>query len=278
VGDARFDLWSLYLRWFDRWLRGDTDALAGVPRVQYFLMGRNEWRSADDWPVPGTRFTALHLGSTTGANGLNGDGRLTADSPEPGYDAYVYDPASPAPSLGGPLCCTASKEALPGSYDQREVEIRHDVLVYSSEPLKSGLEVTGPLQVVLYVSSDAPDTDFTAKLVDVYPDGRAFNVQEGILRARYREGFDRKVFMEPGQVYELAIDLQATANWFGPEHRIRLEISSSNFPRFDRNLNTGGNNYDESEFAAARNTIHFGGDHPSRLILPIVAGQPGAER
>ena len=153
---------------------------------------------------------------------------------------------------------------------EAEVEMRHDILVYTSDVLKEGVEVTGPIKAVLYVSSSEKDTDFTAKLVDVYPDGTAYNIQEGILRARYREGFIQRVWMKPGEVYQLEIDLQTTSNFFGQGHRIRVEISSSNFPRFERNLNTGGNNYDEIEWIVAKNTIHHSKKHSSHIILPII--------
>jgi putative CocE/NonD family hydrolase len=176
------------------------------------------------------------------------------------------------PSVGGPICCISADDAPAGAMDQSEVELRNDVLVYSSAPLKEGVEVTGPLEAILYVSSDAGDTDFTVKLVDVLPDGTAYNVQEGILRARFREGFDRAVLMEEWEVYRLRIDLHATGMWFSAGHRIRVEVSSSNFPRFDRNLNTGGNNYDESEWVVAHSTVHHTAAHPSHLVLPVVRG------
>ncbi len=171
--------------------------------------------------------------------------------------------------MGGPVCCTG-RNSPPGSFDQRDIEMRNDVLIYTSEALEQGLEVTGNLDVVLYVSSSAKDTDFTAKLIDVYPDGRAFNIEEGILRARYREGQHKTVWMSEGEVYELRIDMDATSNYFGPGHRIRLEISSSNFPRFDRNLNTGGKNYDEADWVVARNSVHHSGAFSSHILLPVV--------
>jgi len=155
-------------------------------------------------------------------------------------------------------------------FDQSDVEARDDVLVYTTAELKDGVEVTGPTKAVLYVSSSAKDTDFTVKLVDVYPDGRAFNVQEGILRARHREGFTKKVWMKPGEVYELTVDLEATSNYFGPGHRIRAEVSSSNFPRFDRNLNTGGNNYDETKRVFAENQVHHAASRASYILLPVI--------
>ena len=201
MGDARLDYWNIYLRWFDYWLRGIDSGVTDMPKVQYYVMGRNEWASSEAWPLPETRFTKYYLHSNGRANSGRGTGTLSMGVPasEPS-DAFVYDPATPVPSRGGPVCCTGTPDAPEGSFDQSDVEMRHDVLVYSTPPLDQGIEVTGPLEVVLYVSSSARDTDFTAKLVDVYPDGRAFNVQEGILRARYREGFDKKVWMEPDEV------------------------------------------------------------------------------
>lgn len=272
VGDARFDFWSVYFKWFAYWLKGEKNAVTSMPRVQYYLMGKNEWRSASDWPIPGTHLTKFFLSSTGHANSLNGDGRLSTRQPsEDAPDRFTYDPGDPVPSLGGPLCCTEGNNAA-GSYDQRKVEIRNDVLVYTSPVLDRGIEVTGPIDVVLSVSSDAKDTDFTAKLIDVYPDGRAFNLQEGILRARYRDGQTKTVWMPRGEAVTVRIDVGATSNFFGPGHRIRLEVSSSNFPRFDRNLNTGGRNYDETKWLVAHNRVYHSRDHTSYLLLPVVEG------
>ncbi len=271
VGDARYDYWNTYIRWFDYWLKGIENGMTEMPRVRIYVMGKNEWRTENEWPLARTKFTKYYFYSDGHANSRFGTGRLGTDLPEDEPpDRFVYDPKTPVPSVGGPVCCTGTPDAPPGSFDQSEVETRHDVLVYTTPVLKEGIEVTGPLQVVLYVSSSAKDTDFTGKLVDVYPDGTAFNVQEGILRARYREGFDKKVWMKPGEVYELKIDLHATSNYFGPGHRIRLEISSNNFPRFDRNLNTGGNNYDETEWVITKNVVHHSMKYPSHIILPVI--------
>ena len=271
-GDARLDYFRIYLDWFDHWLKGVDNGVTEMPKVQYYLMGANEWRTSDVWPVPGTQQVPLYLHSSGQANTRNGDGFLTAVAPfdEP-PDSYVYDPGNPVPSLGGPICCTSAEGSVAGAFDQSEIELREDVLVYTTQPLGDGLEVTGELEAILYVSSSARDTDFTVKIVDVHPDGGAYNVQEGILRARYREGFDRWVFMNEGGVYEVRIDLHATAHYFKPGHRIRVEVSSSNFPRLDRNLNTGGNNYDESEWVVATNTIHHSRATPSRIVLPVVS-------
>lgn len=271
VGDARFDFHGAYLRWFDHWLKGMDNEVTRMPKVQIYVMGRNQWRAESEWPLARTEFTRYYLHSDGGANSRSGTGTLATVLPgdEPG-DTIVYDPGNPVPSVGGPICCTGTPDAPEGAFDQSAVETRNDVLVYTTPPLERGIEVTGPIQLVMYVSSSAKDTDFTGKLVDVYPDGHAYNVQEGILRARYREGFGRTVWMERGGVYQLTIDLQATSNYFGPGHRIRLEVSSSNFPRFDRNLNTGGNNYSEIAMVAATNTVHHSQRYPSHVVLPVV--------
>ena len=265
VGDARYDFWTLYVRWYDHWLKGEDNGVTDMPPVQYYLMGMNEWRAADEWPIAGTEFTRYYLTSGGAANSLNGDGVLTTEAPQSGaVDRFTYDPGAPTPSLSG------SYGMEEGFYDQRPVEERVDVLVYTTSPLEAGVEMTGPITATLYVSSDARDTDFTAKLVDVHPDGKAFFLQEGVLRVRYREGFDRRVFMEEGEVYEITVVLDATSNYFPAGHRIRLEVASASFPRFDRNLNTGGNNYDETEWVVARNAVHHSPEYPSHVLLPIV--------
>ena len=270
MGDARLDFFDIYLRWFERWLKDVDNGITDMPKVQYYLMGKNEWRSADRWPLPDTDYRKFYLHSAGGANSRYGDGSLSGAPPgEQPADHFVYDPATPVPTLGGQACCTGMQTGA-GGFDQSTIEIRNDVLVYTSPALGEGLDVTGQLEAVLYVSSSAKDTDFTAKLVDVYPDGRAFNVQEAAQRMRYRDGFANKVWMQEGQVYEIHLDLHATANYFGPGHRIRLEISSSSFPRWDRNLNTGGNNYDETEWVVAENTVHHSTVYPSHLILPLI--------
>ncbi|MBT8183962.1 MAG: CocE/NonD family hydrolase, partial [Eudoraea sp.] len=184
-------------------------------------------------------------------------------------DAFVYDPKNPVPSYGGNVCCTGNA-IEGGAFDQREMEARQDILVYTSDPLAEGLEISGFIETTLYVSSDARDTDFTIKLIDVYPDGRAYNLDETIQRARYREGYDKEVFMEKGEVYKLKLTPMATSNYFKKGHSIRVEISSSNFPRFARNLNTGGRNFDEKEGIVARNTIHHSSEYPSSIQLPVV--------
>ena len=288
LGDARYDFWDLYIRWYRHLLGGEDNGVLDMPRLQYYLMGRNEWRAADAWPIPGTRFTRYYLHSGGGANSSVGDGTLTLSEPgDVPPDRFTYDPGFPVPTHGGQVCADCLpqgadstgdyKVALPdGAFDQSHLEMRNDVLVYSTPPLTEPVEVTGPVRVVLYAASSAKDTDFTAKLVDAYPDGRAYNLTEGIVRARKRNPGVIEM-LTPGAVTRFDIDLQVTGNWFAPGHRIRLEISSSNFPRFDRNLNTGGNNYDETEWVRARNEVHHSAAHPSHILLPIVPATNAAD-
>ncbi|HKK27324.1 MAG TPA: CocE/NonD family hydrolase [Gemmatimonadota bacterium] len=273
VGDARFDYASLTYGFFDRFLKGEASAvLDTTPKVRYYLMGRNEWKSSDSWPPAGSTTRTLYLSSGGSANMLYGDGALAGAAP--GADApdrFTYDPMNPVPSHGGNVCCTGNA-VEGGALDQREMETRDDILVYATPPLEEGMEVSGPVKVTLYVSSDARDTDFTVKLLDVYPDGRAYNLDETIQRLRYREGYDRQVWMEPGKVYEVALGPLTTSNYFEAGHRIRIEVSSSNFPRFGRNLNTGGHNYDEAEGVTAHNAVHHSRRYPSRIELTVVPG------
>ena len=272
MGDARFDHEGLTYDWFDYWLKGeDNGVLEQTPKVQYYLMGANEWRSASAWPPEGAETVTWYLDSGGSANSLFGDGRLRLEPPAAAasFDAFTYDPMNPVLSHGGNVCCTGNA-ITPGAFDQRRVEARHDVLVYSSDPLEEGIEVSGPVEVILYVSSDAKDTDFTVKLVDVDAEGRAWNLDETILRARYRDGYDRQVLMAPGEVYEIRLGPMSTSNYFAAGHRIRIEVSSSNFPRFTRNLNTGGPNFSESEGVVAHNLVHHSAAHPSHVRLPVV--------
>jgi uncharacterized protein len=269
VGDARFPYWKTYLQWYDYWLLGKRNNVIAMPKIQYYLMGANEWQGTNEWPPKGVTYESYYLHGNGKANTRAGDGILSEDVPgNEASDSFTYDPGNPVQSRGGTVCCTMNPEDQPGAFDQSTIEDRPDILVYSTLALRHAFDVIGPVKVVLHVSSSARDTDFTAKLVDVGPDGSAFNVQEGIMRARYRDGYTKHVFMETGQIYEVPIDLHATAHRFQAHHRIRLEVSSSNFPRFVRNLNTGGNNYDETKWVIARNTIYHTAQHPSRIILP----------
>ncbi len=272
MGDARLDYNDIVYGFFDRFLKGETSArLDRLPRVTYFRMGSNTWHTADTWPPKTAQPRTFYLSSGGRANSLYGDGRLTATAPATDTpDSFVYDPANPVLSYGGNVCCTGNAIQA-GSFDQRRMETRHDVLVYTTEPFTAGTELSGPITPTLYVSSDAKDTDITVKVLDVYPDGRAYNLDESIQRMRYREGYDGPpVWMEKGKVHKVTLQPLTTSNWFAPGHRLRIEVSSSNFPRFDRNLNTGGNNYDERAPVVARNVIHHSTQYPSSLTVTVV--------
>ena len=272
VGDARLNYDELTYAWFDHFLKGETNGLLEkMPRVRYYTMGINKWQTSDVWPPRGAERMSFFLSSGGNANTMNGDGVLTdavptADSP----DKFEYDPMNPVPSYGGNVCCTGNAISA-GSYDQRKQETRPDILVYTTEPLKEGIEVSGPIELTLYVSSDAKDTDFTVKLIDVYPDGRAYNLDETIQRMRYRDGYDKPLaWMQSGKVYKVVLGPMVTSNFFEAGHRMRIEVSSSNFPRFDRNLNTGGRNWDESKGVVARNAVHHSRQYPSELRITVV--------
>ncbi len=271
VGDPRLDFDALTYGWFDHFLKEqDTGLLDTLPRVRYYTMGSNKWQSSDTWPPAGARELTYYMSSSGNANTRNGDGVLTPSRPIVAQrDTFTYDPMNPVPSYGGNVCCTGNA-IQGGAFDQSEMELRPDILVYSTEPLREGIEVSGPVTVTLYVSSDARDTDFTVKLIDVDPEGHAYNLDETIQRARYREGYDRQVWMEDGEVYEVVLGPLNTSNYFAAGHRIRIEVSSSNFPRFDRNMNTGGSNYDEVDGVVARNAVHHSSQHPSRITLTVV--------
>jgi hypothetical protein len=233
-------------------------------------MGKNTWREEEGWPLPRAESTRYYLHSGGKANGLTGDGSLSITSPQAQpADRLVYDPQDPVPTRGGPLCCDAAHLA-PGPVDQRPVEARPDVLVFTTPEFKKDFEVTGPVTLELYASSSAVDTDFVGKLVDVWPNGFAQNLTEGILRARYRNSQEKPEFLNPGEIYKFTIDLWATSNVFLTGHRLRLEVSSSNFPRFDRNLNTGEDARTGTSMVKATNTIYHDREHPSALLLPVV--------
>ncbi len=265
------DLEGMQLRWHDHWLKGEENGVEEDKPVKLFVMGLDQWRDEDDWPLPDTQYRPYYLHSGGHANSAAGDGTLSTDAPaEEPEDVYLYDPRHPVPTTGGAILIGLGP--VEGPRDQRAVEAREDVLCYSTPVLEKPVKVTGPIALVLYISSSARDTDFTGKLVDVYPDGRAEILTDGILRARYRESFTEPKLLSSGQIYELRLDLWATSNLFKAGHRIRLEVSSSNFPRFDRNTNTGGTIEKETEkdFVQAVNRISHDAAHPSHLILPII--------
>ncbi len=266
AGRYAFDLDGVLLRWFDRWLKDERNGTDDEPPVRIFVMGANAWRDEREWPLARAVPTAYYLHGRGGPH----PGLLSTEPPgdEP-PQVYLADPYHPVPTRGGPNCCYPA-QLPPGAHDQRAVEARPDVLVYTTPPLDRAVEVTGPIEVVLYASTSAPDTDFTAKLVDVYPDGYARNLTDGILRGRYREGTDRSRLLTPGRVYEYRIDAGATSNLFQRGHRIRLEIASSNFPRFDRNPQTGEPAAEARVLAPALQTVHHERAYPSRVVLPLV--------
>jgi putative CocE/NonD family hydrolase len=269
-----FDLTGRTMRWFDYHLKGIENGVPDDKPVQIFVMGPNVWRAEDDWPLPGTRFTHYYLHSGGRANTAHGDGVLSTDSPgDEREDVYLYNPRDPVPTLGGQAGLPpATMPQNAGPKDQRPLDARADVLTFVTPPLERDVEVTGPVELVLFVSSSAPDTDFTGKLVDVHPSGRAEILTDGILRARYRESFSAPQLLEPGRVYELRIDMWATSNVFAAGHRIRLDVASSNFPRFDRNTNTGNTiaGDREQDLQVAVNRVYHDRDHASHLILPII--------
>jgi uncharacterized protein len=271
VGDARLDYLTIYLNWFDYWLKDRPNRVLQMPKVRYYVIGKGEWRTARAWPVPEMRPVSYYLASTKGANTGVGDGTLSLTAPtRSGRDTLTYDPADPVPSIGGTICCTGNPADQPGIFQQNALETRPDVLVFGAPALERGLTIAGPVRAVLYVSSDQKDTDVTAKLVDVDEAGRSWNVVDGVFRMRNREGLGRMALMQPGTVYRVEVNLRSIAWYFKPGHRIRLYLSSSNFPQYERNTNTGGTIYDEVTFEVARNAIHFGPGQGSALILPVV--------
>jgi len=276
IGDLDFgkksvpDITGLAIRWYDYLLKGSDDGISKEPRVRLFVMGKNEWRDEDDWPLARTKNTSYYLHSEGKANTLSGDGTLSTTLPgsEPS-DQYVYDPNHPVPTHGGPVLGD-TQHYPPGPLDQRAVETRPDVLVYTTPAFSHDTEVTGHVTLELYVSSSAVDTDFVGKLIDVSPSGQAENLTDGILRARYRVSDESPELMNPGQVYKMTIDLWSTSNVFLAGHKLRLEIESSNFPRFDRNLNSGLSPETSTMPITATNVIYHDKAHPSALILPVI--------
>ena len=276
TGDVDFGAGSLAdldgeeTRWFDYWLKGIDNGIGDEPPLRLFIMGINEWRDEHEWPLARTDWQRWHLHSDGDANSVRGGGCLSIDTPtdEP-VDRFVYDPEFPVQTVGGNNCC--SPDIVPwGPYDQRAVEMRSDVLVYTSDPFEEDMEVTGPIKVVLYAATDGPDTDWTAKLVDVFPTGYAMNLCDGIFRARYRESRSESRLLEPNRVYEYEIDVAVTGNVFQKGHSVRIEISSSNFPRFDRNLNTGKDYGKDGEMRVANQAVYHSREYLSHVLLPVI--------
>ena len=270
--EARSAINEWLLRWFDHWLRGVENGVPDDPPVRIFVMGENRWRDEHEWPLRRAETVEFFLHSQGAANSLNGNGVLTRQrGGEEEPDIFIYDPRSPTMSFGGRSCCRYMISPM-GPTDQRPAEIQNGVLVYTTPPLHQDLEVTGPVSAVLYAATTARDTDWTMKLVDVYEDGRAINVADGILRARCRDSLSTPNLLTPGEVYEYRVDLGSTSNLFRAGHRIRVEISSSNFPCFDRNLNTGNALGDEwiADCVVATQTVFHDSSRPSRIVLPVV--------
>jgi putative CocE/NonD family hydrolase len=265
----KFPSTEVVLAWYDYLFKGVQNEFATVP-VRIFVMGEDKYHQESDWPPPEAKLTRYFLHSSGSANSLRGDGGLSLTPPKKETpDKFTYDPANPVPTIGGSLCCDA-EHYEPGPRDQRASENRDDVLVYSTRPLAEDMEVTGPVTLELWARSSAVDTDFTAKLVDVSPVGFAMNLTDGILRMRYRDSQEKPGLMNPDQVYKISVDLWATSNVFKKGHIIRLEVSSSNFPRFDSNLNTGADQATSREFVSATNTILHDAEHPSALLVPVI--------
>ncbi|HYM23684.1 MAG TPA: CocE/NonD family hydrolase, partial [Vicinamibacterales bacterium] len=282
MGDARLDYNEIVYGFFDKFLKDEgrgagapgvatKTRVDSMPKVTYFTMGSNKWQTSDTWPPAGAQPMTFYLTSGGKANSIAGDGALAAGAPDADKpDAFTYDPMNPVLSYGGNVCCTGTAVQA-GAFDQRRMESREDILVYTSDPFRDGTEVSGPMTPTLYVSSDAKDTDFTVKVLDVYPDGRAYNLDESVQRMRYRDGYDKPVaWLEHDKVYKVTLQPLNTSNYFDAGHRLRIEVSSSNFPRFDRNLNTGGNNYDESKGVVAHNAVHHSKQYPSSVTITVV--------
>ncbi len=267
--DAVLDMEGTILSWFDYALKGEANEYASGAPVRLFVMGENKWRDEAEFPLARTRYTKYFLHSVKAPNTSAGDGVLSADAPRKEVPAaFDYDPANPVRTIGGRLCCGAATR--PGPYDQRPSESRDDVLVFSTPPLTKDLEVTGYVKAELYASTSAVDTDFTVLLADVEPSGYARFLTDGVVRARYRASTEHGELIEPGKVYKFDVDLWATSNVFKAGHRMRLYVSSSNFPRFSRNLNTGEDSLGATRMVKARQTVLHDAEHPSALVLPVI--------
>lgn len=267
--EAAFDFWGYALRWFDSVIKGLDNGVSREKPVRIFVMGRNVWRDEDDWPLARAKTVRYYLHSAGHANTAAGDGALDTAAPaaEPA-DQFVFDPTNPVPTLGGVLAGPIS--SVSGPVDQRVVESRPDVLVYTTPAFAHDTEVTGPVALDLFIRSSAPDTDFTGKLVDVHPDGRAMVLSQGILRVRYRNSAERAELMQPGETYAIRVELLPTSNVFLAGHRLRLEVSSSNYPQYDLNPNTGAEPGTARFYTPATNRVLHDREHPSALVVQVV--------
>ena len=271
VANAKRPYGDWFLRWFDRTLRGVGHGLADLPAYQFYVVGENRWLAASQWPPEHSRVERWFLGSDGQANSRSGNGVIarTAEG-NAAFDEFLSDPMAPVPTRGGPMCCTGNPADHPGPADQAAVESRQDVLVYTSKPLDKPLRIAGSLRAHLVISSSAPDTDFVARLVDVWPDGRAVNIQEGALRLRYRDGPERAAALQPGRKYTIHVPMRSMAYFLPAGHRLRLHVTGNSFPRLERNLNTGGNNFDETVGVVAHNTVHHAEGAVSYVELPVL--------
>ena len=280
---------ELMLAWFDHFLKDKENGVSTGPRVDYFEMGENKWHTSTEWPLQNTQYQKWYLASDGHAASVMGDGALNTTVPgtnsstgagqatgtpettmtNAASDEFIYDPSNPVPSVGGHSCCSWTTGPQ-GQFDQSSIEQRSDILVYSSQPLTAPLEITGPVTVILYASSSASDTDFTAKLVDVFPDGMAVNLNNGIQATRFRDSLSKSSPIEPGKIYQYKINVWPTSNLFLPGHRIRLEISSSDFPQFAPNPNTGEPFGASARWQTAKQSIIHDSEHPSAIILPVI--------
>jgi putative CocE/NonD family hydrolase len=264
---AAADVAGMHIRWFDRWLKGIDNGITEEPPVRIFVMGSNIWRNENEWPLARTMFTNYYFHSDGKANSCSGDGTLGIQPPvEEPNDTFLYNPRNPVPTKRD----GAGLSVIMGAYDRQKIETRQDILVYTTPPLENDLEVTGPIVVKLYAATSADDTDFTGILCDVYPDGRSYNIIDGIVRAKYRHSEWKPEPIRPGSIYEYSLDLATTSIVFKAGHCIRLEISSSNFPRWDRNLNTGHKLGQDAQIEAALQKIFHNTQYPSHIVLPII--------
>ena len=271
--NVKIDLFNERLKWFDYWLKGIDNGISKEPSVKVFVMGKNQWRTAPDWPIPETKYTKFYIHSGGSANGCKGDGILNINPPlsDEENDQFIYDPSDPVPTTGGSTCCSEDVTPVPmGPRKQKKIEHRNDILIYTTESLENDIEVTGPIEMILYASTDCKDTDFTCKLIDVFPDGKSINIAQGIQRARYRDSWENPELLDSGKIYKFTVDMWSSSNYFFKNHKIRIEITSSNFPQFDRNPNTGNEFGIDTELKIANQNVFHNKSCDSHIILPIV--------